>query len=112
MLTSKRFKFNFKGYEAMKTKLENLTYIILLAGLSLVSGSVYAISLDNVSFASLPGERVQIKLTLSEALPADPLNFTIDNPARIAVDFPNTSLNLAEKSQTIGIGMGAYKSCN
>ncbi len=105
MLTSKRFKFNFKGYEAMKTKLENLTYIILLAGLSLVSGSVYAISLDNVSFASLPGERVQIKLTLSEALPADPLNFTIDNPARIAVDFPNTSLNLAEKSQTIGIGM-------
>jgi type IV pilus assembly protein PilQ len=105
MRTSKRFKFNFKGYKAMKTRLENLTYIILLAGLSLVTGSVYAISLDNVSFASLPGERVQIKLTLSEALPAEPLNFTIDNPARIAVDFPNTSLNLSEKSQTIGIGM-------
>jgi len=106
MLTNRIFKFNFKGYEAMKTKLENLiTYTILFVGLSLVSGTTYAISLDNVSFASLPGERVQIKLTLSEALPARPLNFTIDNPARIAVDFPNTTLGLAEKSQTIGIGM-------
>ena len=104
MLT-KRFKFNFKGYETMKTKLENLTHIILLAVLSLLSGAVYAISLDDVSFASLPGERVQIKLMLSEALPADPLNFTIDNPARIAIDFPNTSLNLVQKSQAIGIGM-------
>lgn len=105
MITRKSYKFNFKGYETMKTKLENLTYIILLTGLSLLSGTVYAISLDNVSFASVPGERVQIKLTLSEALSVDPLNFTIDNPARIAVDFPNTTLNLTEKSQTIGIGM-------
>jgi len=89
----------------MKTKLETLMRLILCIGMSLFGSSVYAISLDNVSFASLPGERVQIKMTLSEALPADPLNFTIDNPARIAVDFPNTSLNLTEKSQAIGIGM-------
>ncbi len=89
----------------MKTQLKIFMYLMLSTGLGLISTSAYAISLDNVSFASLPGERVQIKLMLSEALPADPLNFTIDNPARIAVDFPNTSLNLTEKSQTIGIGM-------
>jgi type IV pilus assembly protein PilQ len=105
MLASKRLKLNFKGHETMKTKLENLMCIILLTGLSLISATAYAISLDDVGFASLPGDRVQIKLTMSESLPADPLNFTIDNPARIAVDFPNTSLNLTEKSQTIGIGM-------
>lgn len=89
----------------MTTKLKDLTRLISLAGLALMSASAYAVSLDNVSYASLPGERVQIKLMLSEALPADPLNFTIDNPARIAIDFPNTTLNLAEKSQTIGLGM-------
>jgi type IV pilus assembly protein PilQ len=105
MLTSKRYIFNFKGYETMKTKLENLTNMLLIAGLSLICSSAYAISLDDVSFASLPGERVQIKLTLSEALSAEPLNFTIDNPARIAVDFPGTTLNLQENSRTIGIGM-------
>lgn len=105
MVTNKRLTFNFKGYKTMITKLEKLTCLLLLAGLGLINTSVYAISLDNVSFASLPGDRVQIKLMMSEALPADPLNFTIDNPARIAIDFPNTTLNLAEKSQTIGIGM-------
>lgn len=104
MLTNIRFKLNFKGYETMKT-LKNLIRLFLLSSLTLTSSAIYAISLDDVSFASLPGERVQIKLTLSEALPSDPLNFTIDNPARIAIDFPNTTLNLSEKSQTIGIGM-------
>ncbi len=89
----------------MKSKLENLLYIVLFTSFSVFSGSTFAVSLDDVSFASLSGDRVQIKLTLSEALSADPLNFTIDNPARIAVDFPNTTLNLADKSQTIGIGM-------
>ncbi len=89
----------------MITKLENFTRILLFSVLGLINISAYAISLDDVSFASLPGERVQIKLTLSEMLPADPLSFTTDNPSRIALDFPNTSLNLAEKSQVIGIGM-------
>jgi type IV pilus assembly protein PilQ len=105
MLTINRFKFNFKGYETMKIKLKNLTYIVWLTVLGIFSGSAYAISLDDTSFASLPGERVQIKLMLSEPLSTEPLNFTIDNPARIAIDFPNTTLNLPEKSQTIGIGM-------
>jgi type IV pilus assembly protein PilQ len=105
MLSSRRIKLNFKGYKAMKTKLEDLSHLILCIALSLVGSSVYAISLDDVSFASLSGDRAQIKLVLSEALSADPLNFTIDNPARIAIDFPGTTLNLAEKTQTIGIGM-------
>ena len=104
MLTNFKLNLNFKGFETMKT-LKKLSNILLLSGLSLFAGIVHAISLDDVSFASLPGERVQIKLTLSEALPSDPLNFTIDNPARIAIDFPNTTLNLSEKTQTIGIGM-------
>ncbi len=35
---------------------------------------------------------------------ADPLSFTIDNPARIALDLPGTTLNLENRSQTIGVG--------
>lgn len=105
MLTNDILIFNCKGYKTMVTKLKNFWRVFLFVTLSMMSVSLYAASLDDVKFASLPGERVQIKLILSEALPADPLNFTIDNPARIAIDFPNTSLNLSEKSQTIGIGM-------
>ena len=105
MIIGNRMNFKFKGYTAMKTQLDKIIYLMLLSGLSLISFSSFAISLDDVSFASLPGDRAQIKLTLSEPLPAEPLNFTIDNPARIALDFPGVTLNLAKKSQTIGIGM-------
>lgn len=61
-------------------------------------------TLQSVDFAELPGNKAQITLTLSKAAPA-PLSFTIDNPARIALDFPNTSNGLDQRSQTIGIGM-------
>ena len=77
-----------------------------LIGLSLVfiCSALSAASLDDISYTSLPGDRVQLKLKLSEPLAADPLSFTINNPARIALDFPGTNLNLANKNQSIGVG--------
>jgi type IV pilus assembly protein PilQ len=61
-------------------------------------------TLQSVAFAELPGNKTQITLTLSKPAPA-PLSFTIENPARIALDFPNTSNGLEQRSQNIGIGM-------
>ncbi|MGD8630351.1 MAG: type IV pilus secretin PilQ [Gammaproteobacteria bacterium] len=61
-------------------------------------------TLKAVDFAALPGNKAQITLTLSNPAPA-PLSFTIDNPARIALDFPDTGNGLTERSQPIGIGM-------
>ena len=61
-------------------------------------------TLQSVDFAELPGNKAQITLTLSKPAPA-PLSFTIDNPARIALDFPDTGNGLQQRSQNIGIGM-------
>jgi len=61
-------------------------------------------TLQSVDVAGLPGNKAQITLTLSNAAPA-PLSFTIDNPARIALDFPDTRNGLVQRSQNIGIGM-------
>jgi type IV pilus assembly protein PilQ len=61
-------------------------------------------TLQSVDFAELPGNKAQITLTLSKPAPA-PLSFTIDNPARIALDFPDTVNGLQQRSQNIGIGM-------
>jgi type IV pilus assembly protein PilQ len=61
-------------------------------------------SLQDVSFSTLPGDRVQIKLGLQEPA-SEPTSFTIDNPARIAFDFADTTINLPRKSQDIGIGV-------
>jgi type IV pilus assembly protein PilQ len=62
------------------------------------------LTLDKVTYASLPGERVQLRLTLSGAA-HEPLSFAIDDPARIALDFPGVAVNLPRKSQPIGVGM-------
>jgi len=61
-------------------------------------------SLDAVTFTTLPGDEVQIRLQLSSPLARDPLTFTIDNPARIALDLPETRINLSAKHRAIGIG--------
>jgi type IV pilus assembly protein PilQ len=46
--------------------------------------------------SNLSGQQVQLKLHLSGPAP-EPLPFTIDKPARIAFDLPNTSLALASR---------------
>ena len=61
-------------------------------------------TLTAIDFAGLPGNKAQITLTLSNPASA-PLSFTIDNPARIALDLPNTGSGLAQRTHSIGIGM-------
>lgn len=60
--------------------------------------------LRDISYSALPGDRVQVRLQLSAPVASDPLSFTIDNPARIAIDFPGVGLGLGERSRTIGVG--------
>ncbi len=60
--------------------------------------------IQNVEYSTLPGNRLQISLELSEQA-ITPLSFTIDNPARIAFDFAETGSKLPKRSQPIGIGI-------
>ncbi|MGE0858194.1 MAG: type IV pilus secretin PilQ [Gammaproteobacteria bacterium] len=76
-----------------------------LLGLALlIAAGADAATLDDVSYTSLPGDRVQVRMKLSAPLEGAPLSFTIDNPARIAIDLPGTTLNLAERTTRIGVG--------
>ncbi len=52
--------------------------------------------LEAVDVQSLPGERLELTLRMSEAAP-QPLSFAIDNPARISFDLPNTTLALPSR---------------
>ena len=81
-----------------------LSRLSLIGLLGLFSTLTYANSLEDISFATLPGDRVQIKLTMSDAA-VEPGSFTIDNPARIALDFPGTSSHLTNKKQNINVGV-------
>src|SRR5919108_307214 len=78
---------------------------ILCLALCLPSiGWAKVVNLDAVKFNALPGNKVQVKLELSGPLSREPLSFTIDDPARIALDLPDTRLNLPAKNQPIGVG--------
>lgn len=52
--------------------------------------------LEAVDVQTLPGQRVEVALRLNGPAP-QPVAFTIDNPARISFDLPNTSLGLASR---------------
>jgi len=60
-------------------------------------------ALQDISFEKLAGEKIQFKITFSRSA-VEPGSFTINNPARIALDFPNTGSALPWKNKNVGIG--------
>ncbi|MEO7774789.1 MAG: type IV pilus secretin PilQ [Steroidobacteraceae bacterium] len=52
--------------------------------------------LEAIEVQTLPGQRLELTLKLSGPAP-QPLSFTIDNPARISLDLPNTALALPSR---------------
>ena len=73
---------------------------LVLAGvLGTFAGTAWAAdqpALQAIDVQPLPGQQLQITLRLSGPAP-QPLSFTIDNPARISFDLPNTTLALASR---------------
>ncbi len=61
-------------------------------------------SLQDVLVQGLPGNRIELRLVMSSPAAA-PLTFTIDQPARIALDLQNTALSLAARRKNVGIGV-------
>lgn len=59
--------------------------------------------LQSIEFTQLPGQAVELRLQMSGSAP-EPLSFTIDNPARIAIDLPGTSLGMASRRTDVGVG--------
>ena len=77
------------------------------AGVLLLLGTVSvatANTLQDIAYSTLSDGRVQVTLKLSEPA-GEPLVFTIDDPARIALDLPNTTNGLAQRSQDSGVGV-------
>ena len=52
--------------------------------------------LEKVDVQPLPGQQLQLTMRLSGPAPT-PLSFTIDNPARISLDLPNTTIALPSR---------------
>lgn len=65
--------------------------------------SVLAAELQKIDVAALPGDKVELKLSFNEPV-ANPRGYTIEQPARIALDLPGVSNKLGQKNRELGVG--------
>ncbi|MGH8166729.1 MAG: AMIN domain-containing protein, partial [Woeseiaceae bacterium] len=75
--------------------------ILLLFGLS--ASAQEGNRLQDIQVQSLPGQRVELRLITSGTAP-EPLAFTIEDPARIALDLPETALGLSSRRRDVNLG--------
>ena len=59
--------------------------------------------LEKVELQSQPGEQLEVRLVLDGPAP-QPMAFTIDNPARLAVDLPGTTIALESRRIDVNAG--------
>ncbi|MFK4131490.1 type IV pilus secretin PilQ [Pseudomonas luteola] len=78
-----------------------LTLAILLSGIC--PSLLLAADLKALNVASLPGDRVELKLSFDQPVTA-PKGYTIEQPARIALDLPGVNNKLGVRNKELGSG--------
>ena len=74
------------------------------AGLmSLATTQAWAVTMENIDFSSLSGDRTEIRMEF-DGTPPNPKGYTIEQPARIVLDLPGVVSGLDEKHHNLGIG--------
>ena len=84
-------------------KLTALSQAVLLLFVACAASAQESNRLQDIQIQSLPGHRVELKLIMSGTAP-EPLTFTIEDPARIALDLPNTTLGLTSRRREVNLG--------
>ena len=99
----------------MNKMMKKLFTVALVLATSLMSTafaageeSLLSNKIENIDFSALSGGRVSIRIQLKDALVNPPAGFTLNNPSRIALDFPQTANGLTKSN--IVSEQGALKS--
>ena len=86
-----------------------LLVLTMFSGLSLAEDqSALGNKIESVDFSSLPGGRVSIRVKTTLPLANPPAGFTLNNPSRIALDFPQVANGLGKNN--IAADQGSLKS--
>jgi type IV pilus assembly protein PilQ len=81
----------------------NLAFCLLLVSPSVWAQGANGNSIDALDISSQAG-KVTIKLSLKNPPASPPVGFTLNNPPRIALDFPATGNGLGRSSQDVNQG--------
>ena len=82
---------------------KKLNVCVGVIAIGLWSSLASAVTLEDVSFSSLPGERLEVTMKF-DGPPPEPTGYTIERPARIAVDLKDTTSGLNQRSISLGSG--------
>lgn len=77
--------------------------LLILAASTGVHAQTASRALEDISFVALESDRVLMTLTLSEP-PPQPAVFTVDKPARLSIDLPDTRMALTERYMQVNVG--------
>ena len=75
----------------------------LMVALTMFANLAWGVTLKHVSFSSLPGDRTAVTLSF-DGTPPKPTGYTIQNPARIAIDLKGVSDGLQSRYHNLGVG--------
>jgi type IV pilus assembly protein PilQ len=105
MITATQVQENMKMRSAYYSTFFFLAQVAVLGFLMSVSVNAQEAGnkLQDIKIQNLSGDKVELQLILSGPAP-EPLAFTIDQPARIALDLADTSLGLDSRRTDVGIG--------
>ncbi len=65
--------------------------------------SALAVTMENIEFSSLPGDKTEIRMVF-DGTPPEPTGYTIEQPARIALDLSGVESGLPTKHHPLGTG--------
>lgn len=102
-MNSERNMHEQKSLGSRLAMFRKLNVYVSMIALGLLSGLANAVTLEDVSFSSLSGDRTEVTL-LFDGTPPEPSGYTIERPARIAVDLRDTVSGLGSRNVSLGSG--------
>ncbi len=87
----------------LKRRAAKVVGLTIWLGLLSAFSGVQAATLENVRFAELPGERFEVRMDFS-SVPAEPTGYTIEQPARIVLDFADVENALTQRKFPLSFG--------
>jgi len=89
---------------ALRKAVSAIMQILVISVLGVTGASAQeGTQLTNIEVQVLAGNKIELQLEMNGEAP-EPLSFTIDEPARIALDLPDTSSALKSRRQDVGKG--------
>jgi type IV pilus assembly protein PilQ len=80
---------------------KKLKVFVGVIAVGLWSSLASAVTLEDVSFTSLPGDALEVKMVF-DGEPPEPSGYTIERPARIALDLRGANSGLGKRSISLG----------